>query len=429
MSLLSGGRMPRFISTDFRRRGPLVFVLLALAVAASAHAQSLTLSEAVRRASAQAPRLEARDAAIDAAREDAARAGRMPDPMLVFGIDNLPVTGADAFDTAADDMTMKRIGLRQEVPAPAKRAALRALASRRVELVQVEAVAERLQVQQAVAEAWIDAWSARQQLQAVTALREQAAMAATLAKARSKGGGGLDEALAAQAAVLEIDNRLEELRADAAAAVARLVRWLPGVTDADLAGAPDFATLPLDRNELRARIDSLGPLLGAGARVESAAASVDVARAEKRPDWSLMASYGQRERERSDMLMLEVGVSLPLFGRNRQDRDVLARQAEYRQAVAMQEDERRAMLAEVDAAFARWQALQRQVALHEERLLPLAHDRSTVALAAYRAGGPLQPWLDARAAELEVHRAHAEHLGELGRTWATLAFLLPENTP
>jgi hypothetical protein len=41
----------------------------------------------------------------------------------------------------------------------------------------------------------------------------------------------------------------------------------------------------------------------------------------------------------------------------------------------------------------------------------------------------LSPWLDAREAELEVHRSHAEHLGELGHAWAALAFLLPESAP
>ena len=83
----------------------------------------------------------------------------------------------------------------------------------------------------------------------------------------------------------------------------------------------------------------------------------------------------------------------------------------------------------VPAAFARWEALKRQVALYEQRLLPLARDRSAAALAAYRAGGELQPWLDARTAELDIHRSHAERLGELGHAWAALAFLIPEATP
>ena len=63
--------------------------------------------------------------------------------------------------------------------------------------------------------------------------------------------------------------------------------------------------------------------------------------------------------------------------------------------------------------------------MHEQGLLPLARDRSTTALATYRAGGELQPWLDARRDELAIHLSHAEHLGELGRAWAALAFLLP----
>ena len=48
--------------------------------------------------------------------------------MLTVGIDNLPITGRDAFDTRIDDMTMKKIGLRQEIPARAKRKAQRELA-------------------------------------------------------------------------------------------------------------------------------------------------------------------------------------------------------------------------------------------------------------------------------------------------------------
>jgi hypothetical protein len=49
-----------------------------------------------------------------------------------------------------------------------------------------------------------------------------------------------------------------------------------------------------------------------------------------------------------------------------------------------------------------------------------------VALAGYRAGGDLQPWLDARRDEMQAHLSHAQQLGELGRAWAALAYLLPE---
>jgi outer membrane protein TolC len=403
--------------------------LLALVLASPGQAQTLSLAEAVRQAGNQAPRLQARDAAIDAAREDAARAGALPDPMLEVGIENLPVTGADAFDPSVDDMTMKRIGLRQDIPSSTKRQARRLFADRRVEEAQADAIAERLRVQRAAAEAWIELWAVQQQQATVERMREQARTAAALAKARVRGGGSPADALAADAALIDLDSRLEALRGDEHQAMSRLHRWVPSAVEPELAGEPDFSALPVGRTQLAERVDDMGPLLAARARVESAAAAVDVSRADKRPDWSVRAAYGQRDRDRSDMLTLEFGVTLPLFGGNRQDRDVLARQAEYRQAVALEEDDRRELVAELDAAFARWDSLRRQVDLHADRLLPLARDRSAVALAGYRAGGPLQAWLDARTAELEVHQAHAEHLGELARAWAALAFLLPESAP
>lgn len=422
--------MPRFPSGFSGLHGRACSAAVWLLLAAPVLAQSLTLEEAVRRAALQAPRLEAQQSAITAAREEAARAGALPDPMLMVGIDNLPVSGSDAFDPAADDMTMRRIGVRQEFPAAAKRTAWRTLAERRIEQAQAEAAAERLQVERAVADAWIDAWAAGHELHAIERLREQAVLAARMARARVGGGSAsAGEALAADAAVLDVDLRLEQVRVERDGALSQLARWLPGVRAKDIGGEPDFGALSLSRAQLLARLDELGPLLASRARLESAAAEITAARAETRSDWSVTAAYGQRGRDRSDMLTVEFGIALPLFTRNRQDRGVLAREAEFQQALSLQEDERRALAADIDAALARWEALKRQVALHEERLLPLARDRSDATLAAYRAGDALQPWLDARAAELEVHRSHAEHLGDLGHAWAALAFLLPETAP
>jgi len=417
-----GGTVPRTL-TQF------VMILAAgWSLAVHAAAAPLTLDEAVRLAADGAPRLEAQAAAVAAAEAEAARAGALPDPMLMLGIENLPVTGGDAFDPTVEDMTMKRIGVRQEFPAAAKREAQRSLAARQVDAARAQATVERLAVQRDAADAWIDAWAAGQEVHALEHLRDQARLAARLAHARAAAGAGsLADALAADAAGLELDNALEAARGEGDAALAALRRWVPDATGAT--GAPDFATLPLAGVQLHARLDDLAPLLDRTAGIGTAAAALDAARADRRPDWSLTASYGQRDRDRADMLGVEVGIALPLFRRNRQDRGVLAREAEYRQALALRDDGRRELAAAIDAALARWEALRRQVALHEDRLLPLARDRSAAALAAYRAGGELPSWLDARAAELDVHRAHAAHLRDLGHAWAALAFLLPEPTP
>ena len=402
----------------------LVFPSFALASPAE-----VTLEQALRIAVARAPLIDASRAGVTAALEEAGRADALPDPMLTVGIDNLPVTGADAFDPNADFMTMKKIGLRQEIPSHAKREARADLAQREIDEARATARATRLAVRRATADAWIQLWAAQRELAALQALREQASLAVDLAKARVSGGGAsVGDALAADAARLELDNRIEAARAERSAAQAGLARWLG--EDAALAASvsPDFDALPHSQAQLLDAIDRLGPLLPIVAGVETAASAIDVATAEKRPDWSVAASYGQRSGG-SDMLMFEVGIGLPLFTRNRQDRGIAAREAEYQAALAVRENLRRQEAARIRAGVARWEGLKRQIALHEDALLPLAHDRSSTALAAYRTGGPLQPWLDARRDELAVDLSHVTHLRELGLAWAALAFLLPEDAP
>ena len=148
-----------------RARVFLSFLLCAWPLLASS--APLTLQQATQRALERAPLLDARRSGIVAATEERARAGALPDPMLTVGIDNLPVTGGDAFNFGADEMTMKRIGVRQDIPAHAKREAQRTLADRRVDEAGAQQRADALAVQRAAAEAWIDVWAAQQTIDAL----------------------------------------------------------------------------------------------------------------------------------------------------------------------------------------------------------------------------------------------------------------------
>ena len=131
------------------------------------------------------------------------------------------------------------------------------------------------------------------------------------------------------------------------------------------------------------------------------------------------------------MLTVEFAIGLPLFTANRQDRGIAARRAELNVVAASHEDARRAQTEAVRRTLAEWNGLKHQVARKEQEALPLARDRSQTAIASYGGGGELQPWLEARRDELELHIEHARHLGEWGRAWAALAYLLPigETTP
>jgi outer membrane protein TolC len=172
-------------------------------------------------------------------------------------------------------------------------------------------------------------------------------------------------------------------------------------------------------------IDRQAPLQVWDAREQAAQAALDQARAAKHPDWSVSLMYGKRDPMLSDMVSLQVGVSLPLFTRNRQDRGISARQAERDAVLANHEDARRAQRETVDRSIALWEGWNRQIERYRATLLPLARDRAKTALASYRGGGALQPWLDARREEIELRLQYADALAARARLWASLAYLLP----
>lgn len=399
-----------------------------VATAQSTHLP-LTLDAAVRQGVTRAPLLVARDAEVGAMRDEAMRAGRLPDPSLTFGVSNYPVTDPGAFSLRSDTMTMRTIGVMQAIPSHAARAADRSLAAAQVNAAEADRTATAQDVRERIADAWIGVWAATQQRTLLEALRDESTLAVQVAKARLRGGtGGATDVLAAQAEALTLANRIESADADLQAAQASLQRWL-GNTSAALAHAPDFGQLPVAIDQLELDTDRQAPMQAWQAREQVADAALAQARASKHPDWSVDVTYGHRAPYLSDMVMVQVGVSLPLFTRNRQDRAISAKQAQRDAVESAHEDARRAQRETVARDIAAWQGWGRQLARDRNDLLPLARDRSRVALAAYQGDGTLQPWLEARRDEIALRLDYADALAARARAWAALAYLLPESTP
>jgi outer membrane protein TolC len=410
----------------------LVIVLGGTIALTARAAESLTLTEAVQRGVAQAPMLAGHRAHIDATREEVVRAGRLPDPSLTVGLANYPVTAPGAFSLRSDTMTMRTVGITQAIPSRASRDAARGFANAEVDVATAEHMSTEQSLQEQIADAWIGVWTVQQQRGLLDALQDEATLAAKIAQARLRGGeGSATDALAARSEVATLDNRLDAIQADLAAAHASLDRWVGSLATESLAEPPDFSQLPVTPERLEHTIDQQAPMKVWDARGQAAQAALDEARAAKHPDWSVSASYGKRAPGLSDMVMLQVGVSLPLFTRNRQDRGISAKQAERDAVQFNHEDARRAQRETVARGVAIWQGWGRQIERYRDTLLPLARDRAKTALAGYRGGGPIQPWLDARRDEIELRLQYADALAARARLWASLAYLLPaaEVTP
>ncbi|HEX3157353.1 MAG TPA: TolC family protein, partial [Gemmatimonadaceae bacterium] len=110
------------------------------------------LDSLVAAATASSPAVRAALARVDAARARVAPAGARPDPMLMAGVQNLPVT-APSF---ADEMTMKMVGVEQTIPYPGKLGLMTRAAEAEVTAALADLDAARVTVVREIREAYYE---------------------------------------------------------------------------------------------------------------------------------------------------------------------------------------------------------------------------------------------------------------------------------
>jgi outer membrane protein TolC len=398
------------------------------AASAQTLAPSLTLAEAQRLALLRSRQLAGSDAAIDAASQLAVAAGQLPDPVLKAGIDNLPVSGADRFKLGSDFMTMRRIGLAQELTAGDKRR-LRAqaytLQAEKERAGQVVLVAG---IERDSALAWIELYFARQAAQIVASLLDQARDGVTAAEGAYRAGRGSQaELFEARAAVLAAQDRVSESGQRVRAAATLLSRWT-GSEAAALASLPaiDQIDNALDLASLDTRLAHHPDLAVLARQEDIARTEADLAAANRSADWSVEIAFQQRGAAYSNMV--SVGLSIPLQWdrKNRQDRALAARLATVDQAKAEREEALRMHAAEIRTLIQEWESTRERHARYRQQLLPLAQERMAAALTAYRGGkGTLAEVLAARRADTDAQLQVNQLQADVARLWARLNFLLP----
>lgn len=414
----------------FPRRGSVATALaIAIAQPQPAVAQNtLTLEEALTLSVEQQPALSAFARTASASREAAVAARQLPDPQLTIGIQNLPVTGAEAFDINADFMTMKTIGIMRTQIREAKRdaASARYLAEAAVSLAEQDLLARR--IQREVMLGWIAVIEAQQKREVLRLLVEKLEGRQSLAEdAILTGAAKPADVIAIEA---DISAARAELRAaeDAeAAGRAMLARWIG-----------DAAQRPLSTNQLpicrpsdkQLALLSLQdhPLIEVARRQQTVAErATDIARADRKPDWEWSAMYGQRGGGRSDMVTLQVTIDLPL-NRSRLQNRRIAEASELAAAARDRiEDTRRQVESDFEQTWARWSGANARLTATLGETLP-ALEAVERALEARVAGG--QPALtDVQVASERTTRTALEVIEQraaLARASADLSFFVEE---
>lgn len=398
-----------------------------LAAAQSGTSHPLGLDEAIEFGLARSYRVASQRAAIEAANEMSARAGELPDPKLRFGIDNLPITDSERFRYNSDFMTMRRIGVMQEIPNSGKRVAARLRAHSEAASERVALARERAQIRREVATAWVESALAQTTQSRLAELEAQLRFEVDAAAPALIAG----RVTAAEAYVLR--GALETIR-DRAIGQERLIqrasidlsRLVGEPARRQRAPPPDFARAPFALAELPTRLATHPAVVVAGTQLRVASAELQAAQAGKSPDWAVELSYAQREPAFSNMVSLMVQIDLPLWQAKRQDRDVAARVAGLERVRAQRDDAVRSAEAELRLLLADHDIANRRVEHHRAILLEIARERSNGALAAYRGGrGALAAVLEARRAEteLEIDTLAAERDRALAWVGLQYAFL------
>ncbi|MSR13642.1 MAG: hypothetical protein EXR86_03580 [Gammaproteobacteria bacterium] len=362
----------------------------------------LSFEQALSLATHDTPAVQADTARIAALRAQAIPADALPDPKLVVGLDNLPITGRDSFSLSRDFMTMQKVGIQQAWTNRAKREARRHGAEAKIGTANATALTTRLKLRRDAALAWLEVYYAERKLAALRDLSEENTRASHTVPGQVA-AGALDPvaALAPEIDTLELADRHEALAAERDQARVELARLIGAAAELPLSVSPPH--IEVEPAHLRAHVQQHPELLEFASRLDEARAAMTAAAADKRPDWDFEVAYAHRGPEYGDMISAEVSIDLPLFAEHRQDPLIAARL----QDLAALEAERAQMLRDHAAALERGlvrHARDRQrLVRYQTQRLPLAKRRATLAAAAYAAGSiDLETLLDTRGTLIET---------------------------
>ncbi len=382
---------------------------------------SNSLESLLARADSANPSLHAARDRVRAASARVGPAGAWADPMLVAGIENLPlgtmkdpVAVGMAQSVSVEPMTMKIIGVSQTVPFPGRAGLRRQAAEREVDAARASADVSRLAVARDVRVSFFELAYIDRALAIVDRNRAVLSDVIQVTEAHySSGTGAQQDVLKARVEAARLGETasalLEERRATSADLNATLNR--DDTTSVPSAVVPERiaqAAIAADPNRVRFAAQTLGAraadwpfpplaelqdlavrqnptLRESEANIAAQAARTELARKASMPDFDISLRYGQRN-QLPDMISAEVSIPLAIHKRSRQDQEL----EEARAELSAMGSDRRAKVNSVRAQVARLVSqLERsrtQLAIYTKAILPQGGAAATAALASYQSG-------------------------------------------
>lgn len=407
--------------------------------------QPSDLDSLVARALDANPSIKAAAARADAARARVAPVGARPDPVLMAGVQNFPVSEPGF----SDFMTMKMIGITQTFPFPGKLSLRTRAASGEVTAVEAALQAARLDVTARVKEAYYELAFADRALDIVRRNQEVLANLIAVSEARYTTGTGTQaDVLRARTEAANLDDAASALTEKRRATLARLNAALDrpsgtpvatpavpvGIVRAAVADsaaqvhfassaigarAADSPLLPLDSLQALAAANS--PMIHEHvALINAERARVELAEKSYLPDISLSLDYGQR-RGFTDMVSAIVSIPIPVQKGRKQDAEVAAAAAELAALHAEHREMVNRLNAEVAEQVSDLERARTALALTKRAILPQAQATLASSTAGYQVGRvDFAAVIDAQATVFNAETDYYRALSDFATSLATL---------
>ncbi|MGJ3243574.1 MAG: TolC family protein [Opitutales bacterium] len=399
------------MTDSFQAYGRLVllaFVAIGNPMASAAGAPSSDLARFLQKAVTQDAPINAARLRWEAARERVPAAGALPDPELAYGYFFSPV------ETRVGAQNQK-FGLFQKIPWPERLREQAKLAEAGVLVAYYDYLATVRERVAAAKSAWIRRASVGAQIRIMERELE------LLEEALRTMDGGLASGRADLAArallrqqVTRVESRRLALMGDAEAARAALRRFAGNTVD-EIEPAPALAAIqprPLPkRGELtRLLLEHSEPLQARSAAVREAERARAVARLQRRPDITVGVEYTEINDNifadpvdnGEDAILGSIRISLPIW-KGKYDALEAGARRELSAARARERATADDLTQRMRETYAKAEALERQLRLYEDKLLPQTRETFEAAVAAFGSGrGDALQWIEAQRDRLDA---------------------------
>lgn len=406
-----------------------VALLLSAAGIAAGEEPIIRVDPLVQEAMERSPKILAARERHAALKEKIPQAGALEDPMLGFGVVNLP----NNFDFNQEDMTMKEISVSQKFPFPGKRGLSEEVAAKEAEAGAAEVDDIANQVVRDVKTTFYDLSHVYRAMEVTQRNKSLLEELAKITRTRYSLGQGIQEdVIRNQVEISKMVDDLIMLEQKKRALAAKLNYLLnrPQKTPLGQPAELDFSRVAFSIEELQQQAIEDNPMLKAlKQEIAARRKNVELAKRDYLPDFSLKFAYGQRE-ERLDMYTGMIEMSLPIFIQSKQERKVAEGYADVRSAQAKYDSAQNEILYMIADMGSMVQRLERKNELYRTGIIPQARLQIDTAMSAYMVNkADFMTLLDSRMKlyryELEYHDALTEYEKSLAALEAVVGKTFP----